>query len=232
MKKLFIAVLLVIPILSVHARGIREDYRQAEEKAKVSYAIGLLMGSELISLDLDFDYTALAEGFKAAMGDANPQLSEREAFEIVDTALRNAMYIKNEENRLLEEEFLTKNGERPEIQITASGLQYEILVEAEGEKPEADSVVRVVYEGSFMDGSPFDSSGDDGAIIPLNMVIPGWTEGITLMSVGSKYRFYIPSELAYGKDGFQSIIPPYSTLIFTVELLEIVNIDEDESEEF
>ena len=237
MKKVFVILLLTASVLSLHARGIQEDYKKAEEKAKVSYAAGLLMGSNLRSVELEFDYAAFTEGFKAAMGDAAAQFSEQEAVEIVETALQKAIEKKAEENRLFEEEFLAMNGQRPGVLTTDSGLQYEIIVETNGEKPESDSVVRVHYEGSFADGSPFDSSDNEseGALIPLEMVIPGWTEGIMLMGVGSKYCFYIPSELAYGKEGFQSLIPPYSTLVFTVELLEIMNPDseqeDDESEE-
>ena len=237
MKKLFVIALLVLFAVSLHARAIQEDYKKAEEKARVSYAVGLIMGENLRSIGLEFDYPAFTEGFKAAVGDAEAQFSEQEAIEIIETALQTAMEKKAAENRLLEEEFLVKNGERPGVQTTASGLQYEILVGTDAEKPGTDSLVRVHYEGSFADGSLFDSSIDEseGTLIPLDRVIPGWTEGITLMGIGSKYRFFIPSELAYGKEGIQSMIPPYSTLVFTVELLEIVNPEsefEDESEEF
>jgi len=115
---------------------------------------------------------------------------------------------------------------KPGIQVTSSGLQYEILHESSGEKPEFNSVVRVNYEGSLMNGTVFDSSYSDdeeGVLIPLDRVIPGWTEGILLMSTGSKYRLFIPSKLAYGKNGAYQLIPPYSPLIFTVELLEIID---------
>jgi FKBP-type peptidyl-prolyl cis-trans isomerase len=129
-------------------------------------------------------------------------------------------------NRQEEFQFLVTNGQREEIQTTASGLQYEILSEGDGERPGPNSVVRVNYIGTFTDGTPFDSSyEDEGALIPMGLVIPGWAEGLSLMPVGSKYRFFVPSSLAYGKDGIQSIIPPYSTLIFVVDLLEIVSED-------
>jgi len=143
--------------------------------------------------------------------------------EIIETAWQEAMEKKSAQNRRLEEEFLARNGARPEVIVTPSGLQYEILVETAGEKPNPDSIVKVHYIGTFSDGSPFDSSTEEeGAYIPLDMVISGWTEGLLLMSVGSNYRLYIPSYLAYGKEGIQQIVPPYSTLIFTVELLEIL----------
>jgi FKBP-type peptidyl-prolyl cis-trans isomerase len=155
--------------------------------------------------------------------DTAPQFTEMEAMEIIETALQSAMENRANQNRLLEVEFLTTNMQRPGIQVTETGLQYQILTRTEGEKPNLDSVVRVKYVGTFIDGRLFDSSTDEnGAFIPLEFVIQGWTEGLMLMSVGSHYRLYIPSELAYGSEGIHGIIPPYSTLIFTVELLEII----------
>nr|AGS52563.1 FKBP-type peptidyl-prolyl cis-trans isomerase FklB [uncultured bacterium contig00023] len=224
MKKFLILAVLIIPALAVHAKGILEDQKQADEKARVSYAFGMLMGSSLNSIDLEFDYTAFAEGLKAVIENKDLQFSEQEAMEIVDAAIQKSIETKAEENRLREEAFLAQNSARPEVKVTPSGLQYQILFDTEGEKPKADSIVRVNYMGTFIDGNLFDSSSEeDGSYIPLEMVISGWTEGLQLMSVGSKYRFYIPSSLAYGEEGIQSIIPPYSTLIFTVDLLEIIN---------
>jgi len=222
MKKLTVFICLIIP-LSLHAKGIQEDYKNSDGRAQVSYAFGMLMASNLISTDLDFDYDAFRDGFKTVLEKEQTQFTDQEAMEIVEAALQRVMEKRYEENRLREEEFLAKNKERPEVKVTPSGLQYEIFEETEGEKPKSDSVVKVIYSGVFMDGKIFDSSEDEGASIPLNMVIPGWTEGLLLMSVGSRYKLFIPSELAYGKEGIQSLIPPYSPLIFTVELLEIVN---------
>jgi len=224
MRKLFIILCLIVPVLSLHARAIQENYRETEEKARVSYAFGILMGSNLRTVPMDFDYEAFTEGFRATMENTGTQFSEQEAMEIVEATLQRTMESRNEDNRLREAEFLARNMELPEVNVTPSGLQYVIIEDTEGEKPNANSVVRVIYEGTFIDGSPFDSSDEEeGAYIPLGMVIPGWTEGLMLMSVGSIYRFYIPSELGYGREGIQSIIPPYSTLIFTVNLLEITN---------
>ena len=121
------------------------------------------------------------------------------------------------------EKFLADNAKNPAVQTTASGLQYIVLKDTVGAKPTATDKVKVHYEGTLIDGTKFDSSYDRGEPIdfPLNQVIPGWTEGIQLMSVGSKYKFYIPYQLAYGEQGAGGVIPPYSTLIFTVELLGI-----------
>jgi len=227
MKKLFVIVCLLLPVLSLQAKAIQEDYKNAEERSRVSYAFGMLMASNLKSIELEFDYNAFANGAKAMLENLDLQFSEQEAMEMVEAAIQKSMEKTVEENQRREIEFLTKNSQRPEINVTPSGLQYEIIAATDGEKPNEKSIVRVYYTGTFIDGTPFDNSNDDdGAYIPLDMVISGWTEGLMLMSVGSKYRFYIPSSLAYGKEGIQSIIPPYSTLIFNVELLEIT---EDEN---
>ena len=227
MKKLFVLFCLFLPVLSLHARAIQEDFAKAEEKARVSYAAGLLMGNNLAPSGLGLDYNAFAEGFKAGFGDAVPQLSEMEAVDIVETALQIAAEKVSAKYRVAEEEFLAMNGSRSSIHTTPSGLQYEIIIEADGEKPVPDSVVLVMYEGTFLDGRVFDSSYEEGgAYIPLNRVIPGWSEALQLMSVGSTYTFYIPSYLAYGEAGIQQVIPPYATLVFTVELFEIINDEE------
>ena len=121
------------------------------------------------------------------------------------------------------EKFLAENAKREGVKTTASGLQYEVLEATIGQKPKATDTVRVHYEGTLIDGTVFDSSYKRGESIafPLNGVIKGWTEGLQLMSVGSKYKFFIPYQLAYGETGAGGSIPPYAALIFTVELLGI-----------
>lgn len=121
------------------------------------------------------------------------------------------------------EKFLADNAKRPEVKTTASGLQYEVIESSLGQKPKATDTVRVHYEGTLIDGTVFDSSYKRGESITfgLNQVIRGWTEGLQLMSVGSKYKLYIPYTLGYGAQGAGGSIPPYAALIFTVELLGI-----------
>ena len=121
------------------------------------------------------------------------------------------------------EKFLAENAKREGVNVTASGLQYEVLEATLGQKPKATDTVKVHYEGTLIDGTVFDSSYKRGESIsfPLNGVIKGWTEGLQLMSVGSKYKFFIPYQLAYGESGAGASIPPYAALIFTVELLGI-----------
>lgn len=121
------------------------------------------------------------------------------------------------------EAFLVENAKHDDVHVTNSGLQYTVLEDADGPNPGPTDTVVVNYRGAFIDNKTFDSSYDRGEPIsfPLNGVIAGWTEGLQLMSVGSRYKFYIPYNLAYGENGYPGAIPPYSTLIFEVELLEI-----------
>jgi FKBP-type peptidyl-prolyl cis-trans isomerase FklB len=130
---------------------------------------------------------------------------------------------KAEANLKAGKAFLEQNGKRPEVTTLPSGLQYEILVNADGNKPSETSTVTCHYHGTLIDGRVFDSSVQRGkpASFPLNRVIKGWTEGLQLMSVGSKYRFFIPPQLAYGERQVSAEIGPNNTLIFDVELLEI-----------
>jgi FKBP-type peptidyl-prolyl cis-trans isomerase len=152
-----------------------------------------------------------------------------EAIGIVQAAFQEAMAKRNEENKQKELQFLAENGGREGVLVSETGLQYEVIAEGTGEKPSATDTVRVHYEGALTDGTVFDSSyeRDESAEIPLEQVIPGWSEGIRLMNVGSTYRFFIPSALAYGGQGAGQMIPPYSTLVFKVELLEIIREPED-----
>ncbi|MDR0411797.1 MAG: FKBP-type peptidyl-prolyl cis-trans isomerase [Treponema sp.] len=189
-----------------------------------SYAFGMAFASELKDLELAFDYTEFTQGFKDSLAkDSETRLSEETAMQKVGNAYSVALQARTETLKKKEAEFLEQNGKKDAIAITASGLQYEVVKEGDGAKPLADSTVKVNYEGKLMDGTIFDSSYARGEPIefPLNGVIKGWTEGLQLMSVGSTYIFYIPSNLAYGESGSGRNIPPYSPLTFKVELLEV-----------
>ena len=122
------------------------------------------------------------------------------------------------------EKFLAENGKKEGVVTLKSGLQYEVLREGNGKKPKATDQVKCHYEGTLINGQVFDSSykRNEPAVFPLNQVIPGWTEGLQLMQEGAKYRFYIPYILAYGESGAGGSIPPFATLIFDVELLEVM----------
>jgi FKBP-type peptidyl-prolyl cis-trans isomerase len=225
MKKIFSVCCLLLCVVALYARGIREELRLADEKTRVSYALGLVMGGDLEFTGLDLDYAAYAEGLRDAIEKQEARIDRDEAMEIVRLALEEALDRQAEENRQKEALFLSENGKRPEVRTTPSGLQYEVITESGVEKkPGRTDAVRVHYEGSLVDGTVFDSSDDEeeGVELPLSGVIPGWSEGLLLMSEGSTYKLYIPSELAYGEAGAGQVIPPYSTLVFVVELLEII----------
>jgi len=193
-----------------------------------SYALGMYFGADLKnwidSSGMNPNIDEFVKGLKDNMTGGKTRLSMEEVDELLDAAVAKMSEEKNAEAKQAENSFLAENAKRQGVKITASGLQYEIVNETSGKKPSSDSTVLVHYEGRLVDGTVFDSSyGREPWETEINRVIPGWTEGIQLMSVGSKFIFYIPSQLAYGENGIQGVIPPFSTLIFNVELLEIVN---------
>jgi FKBP-type peptidyl-prolyl cis-trans isomerase len=194
-----------------------------QEKIDRSYAYGLVIGSDLRDTGIEFDYSAFTQGLRDSLEGLDSRITVDEAILLVQEAYQAAMERRIEENRLKEILFLEENGKRQGVLTTESGLQYEAVQRAGGEKPGPRAVVRVHYEGKFVDGTIFDSSYERGepAEIPLDRVIPGWTEGLQLMGVGDTFTLYLPSRLAYGENG-GGTIPPYSPLIFKVELLDIL----------
>ena len=201
-------------------------YTTLEQHA--SYGIGLQMGQQLADNPFDgLDIDAVAAGVIAAFTEQAPEVSEeqiRAAFTVISERMQAEQAEKAELLAGAGEAFLTENAKRPEITVTASGLQYEVLVAAEGEKPTRNSTVRTHYHGTLIDGTVFDSSYQRGepAEFPVSGVIAGWTEALQLMSPGSKLRLYIPHNLAYGERGAGNAIAPFSALIFDVELLAIL----------
>ena len=192
-----------------------------------SYALGMSIGAgyrdNLISSGIIPNIDEFIKGIKDGMSGGETRFDAYEAEEIINIAFSAILEEKNAELIQREIDFLAGNAKNPGIMITPSGLQYEILVETNGPKPSINDRVQVHYEGRLTDGVLFSSSYNYGEpiLFALNQVIPGWSEGLQLMSVGSKYRFFIPSEIGYGASG-EGPIPPYATLIFTVELLDIL----------
>ena len=224
MRRCLLTVCFFLAALAIHAGAIREETRQAEEQSRISYAFGMMVGNDLQQAGMDIDYIAFTEGLRAAMQRGQTRMGSDEAYGLVQDAFEVSMLRQAEAQREQEMVFLTENALRDGVHVTESGLQYIVLEEGRGPKPTVNDTVIVHYEGSLTNGRVFDSSYQQNQPeeIPLDMVIPGWAEGIQLMNVGSRYILYIPSGLAYGEYGAGQIIPPYSTLVFTIELIEIV----------
>lgn len=196
--------------------------------ARASYGIGRQMGSQLASQSFDgLDPTSVAEGVIDALEGKDSALSEAELHDAF-SELEKKMQQKNQAvgSKSAEEgiTFLEQNGKKEGVISLDSGLQYEVINTGEGEKPSNDSTVKTHYHGTLINGEVFDSSVQRGqpAEFPVNGVIAGWTEALQLMSVGSKWRLFVPSYLAYGERGAGGQIGPNTTLIFEVELLDIV----------
>lgn len=200
------------------------------EKKQVSYMIGLDMAKSLAPIKDDLDVEVIAEAMAAAFAGETPKLTEEQSLKVQEAftaklqakqaAEQAAKAAKGKEEGAV---FLAANKDKPSVKTTESGLQYRIERAGNGPQPTATDVVRVHYKGTLLDGTVFDSSYERGqpAEFGLNQVIPGWSEGVALMPVGSKYTFWIPSELGYGESG-GGPIPPNSMLTFEVELIEIV----------
>ena len=196
---------------------------------RVSYGVGRQLGDQLRNNPFkEFDTAAVQAGVADALSATPSQVSEEllnEAFSVVSKKMQELEQAVAKEKSAEGEAYLAENAKRDEVTVTESGLQYEVLATGEGEKPTAASTVRTHYHGSFISGDVFDSSVDRGqpAEFPGNAVIPGWTEALQLMTEGSKWRLHVPYSLAYGEQGSQGAIPPYSTLIFDVELIAIIS---------
>lgn len=197
-------------------------------ETQASYGIGLQMGEQLRAnpfegLDIEAVQVGLADAFNQQAAQVDNETLGK-AFEAIHKIMQAAKAEQFKDAIAQGEAYLVENAKRDEITVTASGLQYEILTEGTGDKPGATSTVRTHYHGTLLDGNVFDSSYNRGqpAEFPVNGVIKGWTEALQMMPVGSKWRLHVPSALAYGEQGAGGAIGPHSTLIFDVELLDIV----------
>jgi FKBP-type peptidyl-prolyl cis-trans isomerase len=232
MKKSF-AILLCLVLLPVLA--LAEDAKPAtpattapaaaapEVKADLSYSIGMLFGANIKSANLVIDPNSFLAGVMDVVNGKTLKYTQEQAQAAIQEALLAIQQKKSADNLATGNAFLDGNKKKAGVKVTASGLQYEVLSEGKGPKPKADDTVKVNYEGKFLNGNVFDSSIQRGepAVFPVDGVIAGWTEGLQLMPVGSKYRLFVPSGLAYGEKGAGNVIEPNSVLIFEVELLSI-----------
>ncbi|HHW7570962.1 TPA: FKBP-type peptidyl-prolyl cis-trans isomerase [Mannheimia haemolytica] len=196
-------------------------------EAKGGYGIGLQIGQQLLGSGMDVNAEAVARGIYDVLSNNEPAIDINEVTAALQELGQRAEAAQAEAFKAIDAEnkaFLEENKKANGVIVTDSGLQYEILTEGTGEKPTATSTVRVHYTGSLIDGTVFDSSVKRGqpAEFPVNGVIRGWTEALQLMPIGSKWRLTIPQELAYGERGAGASIPPFATLVFEVELLDIL----------
>ena len=192
---------------------------------KFSYAIGLGIGQNLLSMGAkDLNADDFAQAVKDVLEGNKTAITHNEAREIVNNYFAELEKSVNEKNIAQGKAFLDANRNNPNVVTLPSGLQYEVIREGNGKKPKATDRVRCHYEGTLLDGTLFDSSIKRGepAVFGVNQVIKGWVEALQLMSEGAKWKLYIPSELAYGVQGAGDMIPPYSMLIFEVELIEVL----------
>jgi len=215
-KSLFFVVFLVFALDFFYAQdGQRVDSR-------TSYAAGVVLGLKFKESGIKFDYDALKEGMEKTIETDDPGMSEDEALSLLQDAYTAAIDRIKAKNLAQSNDFLKQNAKKSGVKTTADGLQYLVIGKpGKGAKPDANSIVSVKYVGTLIDGTEFDRSGDEPVPIPLDRVIPGWTEGIRLMNVGSHFKLFIPPALAYGEDGAGDLIPPNSVLIFDVELVGI-----------
>lgn len=199
---------------------------------KVSYALGLGIGRQLSqmgadSLNIDDFAQAIKDilaGKEPAVSDAEAQTLVKDFFEKQEAKQRAAAAEKFKDTKEKGEKYLAENAKKEGVVTLPSGLQYQVIKEGNGRKPKATDKVKCHYEGMLIDGTLFDSSIQRGepATFPLNGVIAGWTEGLQLMQEGAKYRFFIPYQLGYGEHGAGASIPPFATLVFDVELIEVI----------
>lgn len=226
-----IQISLMVLLLSSGNLLAKDVTNKSPEAEQVGYSFGYLMGKSNADSLQGIDLDAFSAGLKAAAAGKQSTLTEEDMAGVLTQFKRQSeakelieLKQKAEENAKIGQAFLTENAKKAGIKTTKSSLQYQILQEGKGKSPKADSNVRVHYEGRLIDGTVFDSSiaRNQPVVFRTTQVITGWTEGLQLMKEGAKYRFFIPAELAYGQIGSGDVIEPNSTLIFDVELLEIM----------
>ncbi|MFV0266001.1 MAG: FKBP-type peptidyl-prolyl cis-trans isomerase [Draconibacterium sp.] len=230
---LFVAVVAMMIAATSCQPGGTPDVKLETRADSASYAIGVLVGAnnkkqlEGAPGGKTMNIEAMAQAFRSSSLGEEVKISEEDANALIQKFFMEENDREAQENLEAGNKFLEENGKREGVTTTESGMQYEVLTEGTGEKPAATDQVRVHYHGTLTDGTVFDSSVENGepTVFGVNRVIPGWTEALQLMPVGSKWKVYIPAELAYGERGAGANIGPNSALVFEVELLEIVKED-------
>ena len=222
-KVLLLPALIVALTACEKIESMPTEITLATDEDRFSYGLGMLVGERVLKQYGDVDYDLVLAGMKAQHKSEDTLITLEEAGNALNAYMEKQFAEESASNRKRGEDYLKANAEKEGVQVTESGLQYSVITAADGAKPKATDQVTVHYRGTLIDGTEFDSSYSRGSptSFTLDQVIPGWTEGVQLMSVGSKYRFVVPSELAYGERGAGGSIGPFETLIFEVELIEI-----------
>jgi|KBSSwiStaDraftv2_1062776.scaffolds.fasta_scaffold101830_3 FKBP-type peptidyl-prolyl cis-trans isomerase len=227
--KLLLCAAAATAIVGCQPKVEKKDIKLETDEQKVSYGIGLMEGKRF-KQDFTVDVDAFTAGMRASVNGDKALMTEDEIKTTIQAFGQKLMTKREEEQKALGEKnkttsatFLAENAKKDGVKTTASGLQYKVVTEGKGAKPKADDTVEVNYKGTLIDGTEFDSSYKRGQPVtfPVNGVIPGWTEALQLMPVGSKFELYIPSDLAYGPGGTGGVIGPNQALVFEVELLDI-----------
>ena len=195
------------------------------DEERFNYGLGMMIGERVLKQYGEVDYDLVLAGMRAQHGDQETLITLEEAGNAINALMEQQFAEQTAANRKRGEEFLKSNAENEGVQVTESGLQYEVLTAGSGATPSASSKVSTHYEGKLIDGRVFDSSYQRGqpADFPVNGVIAGWTEALQMMEEGAKWRLYVPYHLAYGEKGAGGLIGPYATLIFDVELISVLS---------
>ncbi|MGE5340097.1 MAG: FKBP-type peptidyl-prolyl cis-trans isomerase [Candidatus Omnitrophota bacterium] len=234
MKKFMFVLMIALLIISVNCS--KSEVRPEKvvdlkvERQKVSYAVGYDLGTRIKEIADELDMDTFYQGIRDAAVNNKQQIVAQDR-DIILRAFSQKLTqkfeakrkVQGEKNKAEGQSFLKENAKKPGVKVTPSGLQYIVMEEGKGEMPKLTDRVKVHYKGTLLDGSEFDSSYKRGqpAIFELSKVIPGWSEGLQLMKVGSRYKFFIPSDLAYKEMGAGAVIGPNAVLIFEVQLLSI-----------
>jgi len=219
--------LLAIPAYAAEKKPAQEPVKLENETQKVSYAIGVQTGQGIKAGGIEIDLETFVQGIKDVLADREPVLSPTEMRQVM-MDLQQRMMAKMQEqiekNLADGKAFLEENKKKPGVKVLPSGLQYKVLKEGTGRSPNETDTIKAHYRGTLLDGTEFDSSYERGQPLerPVNRLVPGWTEALQLMKEGSKWELYIPANLGYGQRGAPPRIPPNSTLIFEMELLEVI----------
>lgn len=224
------AAILAVSVAAMTAPVLAQS-RLVSEKDRLSYWIGMDVARSITPYRDEVNPTIVAQAISDILSGRTPRMTAEEADEVRQAFIARIKYQQQAEaaevasqNLAEGQAFMLDNRTKAGVVTTATGLQYKVIKEGSGARPTAENTVKVHYHGTLLDGTLFDSSVQRGQPdeLPLNRVIKGWTEGVQLMTVGSKYIFWVPSELAYGEQGTPGPIGPNKTLVFEVELLDIV----------